>query len=1552
MPHCHQEPAAYVGQLAEAARSLEPLIAGGQKLTRMVLNAAMEAATGSTSASGVWSQRDSFQMLEMVVIQSLREQSVPSTVVQALSFLNDLEARLPTQTVRSEEQVEHQHFSTPLGLAWLAAHLADIQPDDTVLEPSAGTGMLAIWAKHAATLQLNEIDPVRQEILRHLLPTAQVTGHDAARIGAHLTQPPSVVLMNPPFARNAAGLEDPTTATRHLAAALGVLKPDGRLVAIMPDSFQPHGRRAELFHRALQGASVAFHARLEGAFTKRGTSIPVRLLVIDKRTGAIGTTVINRTNLADLLPFLSKVPTRRRVSAELPLVAVLPAQPSKSASPLLGGFRSASPKLAAALPRGDANGAIPLVYTVRDTIADAEQAIGVYVAYRPQRLVFDDAADHPTQLVESAAMASVALPMPSYVPQLPAKVIRDRLLSRAQLETLVHALDATSSDLAGRYRVPERGLELVPDAEGACYRRGFFLGDGTGAGKGRQLASILMDQWLRGYRRHLWISESNALIEDARRDWQALGGIALDIQPLSKIKPEAKIRQADGILFASYATLRSGTGEKTRLQQLLEWLTPDFDGVILFDEAHAMGGVAGGEGRFGATKGSQQGIVGVELQNRLPRARVIYASATGASDVNNLAYATRLGLWGEGTAFPDRTSFIARIREGGIAAMELVARELKAMGVYTARALSYAGVEYDILEHALTPRQIADFDAYADAWAIIHRNLEAALGASGVTDPLEGKTLNGQALSAARSRFESSKQRFFGQLLLSMKLPSLLPAIEDALATGHSVVIQLVSTAEALLDRRLADLSAEDRAEIQLDLSPREIVADYLDNAFPTRAMESYWDEDGNERSRPMVDEAGNPVHSQEALRIKAETLELLGALPPIVPALDAIISRFGTDAVAEITGRTRRLVTLPDGSQRLESRTANQSLADANAFMGGAKRILVFSDAGGTGRSYHASLDAKNQQRRMHFLLEPGWRADRAIQGLGRTNRTHQASAPVFRPVTTDCRGERRFISTIARRLDALGALTRGQRQTGGQNLFDPADNLESDYAREALTRWYHLLHQGKLTSIGFADFCERTGLQLEQEGCLTDNLPPIQRWLNRILALPIALQNAVFDEFLGLVEARIDAARKAGTFDAGVETLVADKLTIIEERILREDANGASTQLLTLEAQWAPKFTPLAEIMKRIGPKTRMLRNGRSSRVALLIPERTRLMDDGTTVASFTLHRPGGRSWIGVTVRHVQGRLRLADLAEPIFAALAAGEITLDVAQAYGSTGDRERQAAAWERLSTSWQADNPQAIRRAIAEESLSADHPIARFLGETEYVACGGRIERDLFAADGEGRWLDGDLAMDLAAKKLAHEAEVAELGSKLAWVKPTLATHVTYDETKDLHAYWPRRAEPSAEALARMDEISDRMTEISEILDAPDDGDDVEALEAEYKPVATQAVFAAAIAHSSLLRDFLIIDVRDRFRSGNLALTRSHWRAFVASCHERDSEMSEWSASTTDKLGDSVLRILTEVGMLTESDRPCLQPVHYEPEVMNYLRDKNCTEVLSAMQAFL
>jgi hypothetical protein len=85
---------------------------------------------------------------------------------------------------------------------------------------------------------------------------------------------------------------------------------------------------------------------------------------------------------------------------------------------------------------------------------------------------------------------------------------------------------------------------------------------------------------------------------------------------------------------------------------------------------------------------------------------VIYASATGASDVNNLAYATRLGLWGPETAFANRG--LSSPHPRGRHRRDGTGRPRpEGTGLYTARALSFAGVEYDILEHALTPDQIA-----------------------------------------------------------------------------------------------------------------------------------------------------------------------------------------------------------------------------------------------------------------------------------------------------------------------------------------------------------------------------------------------------------------------------------------------------------------------------------------------------------------------------------------------------------------------------------------------------------------------------------------------------------------------------------------------------------------------------------------------------------------------------------------------------------------------------------------------------------------------------
>ena len=156
----------------------------------------------------------------------------------------------------------------------------------------------------------------------------------------------------------------------------------------------------------------------------------------------------------------------------------------------------------------------------------------------------------------------------------------------------------------------------------------------------------------------------------------------------------------------------------------------------------------------------------------------------------------------------------------------------------------------------------------------------------------------------------------------------------------------------------------------------------------------------------------------------------------------------------------------------------------------------------------------------RVHYLLEPGWKADAAIQGLGRTNRTNQAQPPLFRPIATDVKAEKRFLSTIARRLDTLGAITRGQRQTGGQGLFRPEDNLESHYGRDALRQLYICWFAARWRAARFETFEDATGLKLMDANGIKDELPPITTFLNRLLALTIDLQNVLFTAFEQLLD------------------------------------------------------------------------------------------------------------------------------------------------------------------------------------------------------------------------------------------------------------------------------------------------------------------------------------------------------------------------------------------------------------------------------------------------
>ena len=1299
--------------LFAAARTLLPVLEAGRPLDAGTLRDAMTRAFGATDAEGAWLWKDAYEAAEAAVVlfvqrygRAMRKQTGagPDGPRHMLAMLDAVAALEPSHTKRSEEQIRLQQFSTPLPLAYAALRAAAIRPGDTVLEPSAGTGMLAVIAecamgnRAAGSLYLNEYAHTRAHLLTHLFPQAVTTAFNAEAIADRLHDvTPTAVIMNPPFSatpgvdriRHDADL-------RHIRSAFSMLPPGGRLVTITSANCIP-GDAAwrDTFDSVDGGACTVFTMAIDGrAYARRGTGFDTRLTVLE-RSAKPEIDIDREARAADAAELLdtviAKVPPRLPITPET--ARPIPAGPARDLfgkpvrPPATKGSTGANSAATPATTHDWGPVAELVVETgAPDTVTheSATQAnAGPYEPWRPGVARVPGAIAHPTPLVQSAAMAAVPHPVPTYRPMLPERVVADGLLSDAQLESVVLAGEAHDRHLAADYRIGA-GWETVQrcpeddgddgDTAGAAdvtddgevlsapvrFRRGWMLGDGTGAGKGRQVAAIMLDHWLRGRRRALWLSQSDKLVEDARRDWCALGGREDDVIPLGKFRQGAEIPMAEGILFATYATLRSPArqGKTSRLDQIVAWLAGSldeedrhaFDGAVIFDEAHAMANAAGSKGNRGEVKPSQQGRAGLRLQNALPDARIAYVSATGATTVPGLAYTGRLGLWAAGeTPFETRVEFVTAMEAGGVAAMEVVARDLKALGLYQARALSYDGVEVETLEHPLTPEQRRIYDAYAGAFKIIHRNIEEALKATGIVDGED--TLNRNAKSAALSAFEGAKQRFFGHLLTAMKCPSLIRAIEADLASGRSSVIQLVSTGEALMERRIAEIPASEWDDLSVDLTPRETVIEFLAHAFPVQLQEPFTDESGNLFSRPVFDGDGNPVLCQEAVARRDALIEKLAALPPVPSALDQIVQHFGHEAVAEVTGRSRRVLRISDARGErlaLRSRPASANLAETAAFMDGDKRILVFSMAGGTGRSYHADLSCANTERRIHYLLEPGWRADQAIQGLGRTHRTHQASAPLFRPVTTDVKGERRFIATIARRLDSLGAITRGQRDSqtamGGDDeaLFRESDNLESLYAKAALRRFYIALWRGNIPGWSLDRFEDATGLKLVHEGNLKEDLPPMPRFLNRLLALPIDEQNQLFAELEERIAANIEQAMEAGAYEVGVETVRADSLAIAgRETLYEHPRTGAVTELVEIVRR--DRLEPLdADTALGIGarepgpdrpPRTgsgdkpRLAVNARSKRAAVILPAASRMFDNGGVQERVRLVRPATR-------------------------------------------------------------------------------------------------------------------------------------------------------------------------------------------------------------------------------------------------------------------------------------------------------------------------------------
>ncbi|KAG6545283.1 hypothetical protein Mapa_013396 [Marchantia paleacea] len=448
-----------------------------------------------------------------------------------------------------------------------------------------------------------------------------------------------------------------------------------------------------------------------------------------------------------------------------------------------------------------------------------------FTDYRPSKLSIGPR--HPDPIVETSSLSAVQPPEPIYTLKIAPEIEQSGTLSCLQLETIVYASQRHMYHLADNSRA------------------GFFIGDGAGVGKGRTIAGLVWENWQQGRRKALWLSVGSDLKFDARRDLDDVGANCVEVHALNKL-PYAKLDSKqvgvrEGVLFLTYSSLIASSEKgKSRLQQLVSWCGTNFEGLLVFDECHKAKNLipeAGGQA-------TRTGEAVLELQTRLSDARVVYCSATGASEPRNMGYMARLGLWGPGTDFPHFQAFLVALEKRGVGALELVAMDMKARGMYLCRTLSFKSAEFAIDEVPLESNMKKMYFTATQFWNELRTELMVALEAVQDRRPNQNQLWR---------LYWANHQRFFRHICMSAKVPAAVRLAKQALLEGKCVVIGLQSTGEARTEE------AVNKYGVELDdfvSGPRELLLKLVEEHYPLPPEPKTLQDDeifkGESRKRPF----------------------------------------------------------------------------------------------------------------------------------------------------------------------------------------------------------------------------------------------------------------------------------------------------------------------------------------------------------------------------------------------------------------------------------------------------------------------------------------------------------------------------------------------------------------------------------------------------------------------------------------------------------------------------------------------------------------------------
>ena len=682
--------------------------------------------------------------------------------------------------------------------------------------------------------------------------------------------------------------------------------------------------------------------------------------------------------------------------------------------------------------------------------------------------------------------------------------------------------------------------------------------------------------------------------------------------------------------------------DRSRLRQIEEWWcsrgaepksADAYDGCLLFDEAHKAKNLA-------TNPPTKTALCVERLSQHLRGARIVYASATGASEAKHMAYMTRLGLWGDGCGFTTFPDFKRFVEKRGTGCMELLASDLKSRGAYLARTLSYEGATFDTEKVPLDDSQKSTIDECADYWFTLLQCLEQAASIA---------HLDTKAAKQLLMLYWGGHLRFFQQLVLGLKVDAVVKLTEESLAAGKCCVIGLQSTGEAGLTEWLGDQDADGSIGTTgvtdtLPSLPRIIVeqllkklramidhqfsesADPLDTARAMTKILSQGDnEDGSDDggdeeddededcvvSSSQYQDEPDAQRKQRLIKMHDDLSSQLDTLQLPRNALDDMIDKLGgVSKVAELSGRSGRMEQVSSASDgtaqyKYKKRTVTESdervnIAERDHFQSGRKLVAILTDACSTGISLQANRSAPNTRRRVHVTIQLPWSAESVVQQFGRTHRSNQTSAPEYKLIMlSGVGGESRMSAGIASKMEALGAITKGDAKAGaataafgtnfhhlGKQALEQICNNNGSRTAAELERGGTLPDAVRNSSNRDAEldsFDQRIRESLNKMRLTDTKKVTVDRFLNRIFGLRLSEQTEFFSYFEQVHTSLLRAESASGSKKSIVD--IAGSCTLKSRDTIQLSGSSATAEHIVLEKDRGVSF---AEMLKKFDEAT----------------------------------------------------------------------------------------------------------------------------------------------------------------------------------------------------------------------------------------------------------------------------------------------------------------------------------------------------------------------------